>query len=68
MNHINIGDVVQNSRGWQGKVVDLTLHRRTGQIRLLVQYASRSEWENESGLTVAVRAAGGIDNGGDCGS
>ncbi len=52
---MNIGDIVVNSSGWQGKIIQF------GGERVLVQYASVSQWESRRLLYVVGSAATGAE-------
>ena len=47
------GDIVINALGWQGEVIKKSKSKRFG-VQVLVEYASRREWENILSLYVAA--------------
>jgi preprotein translocase subunit YajC len=52
---MKIGDTVINASGWQGEILKISPSPRFGDP-VLVQYASRREWETQGELVVAVSA------------
>jgi hypothetical protein len=52
---MNIGDLVVNANAWQGEILEISPSARFG-AQVLVQYASRREWENQADLYVVVSA------------
>jgi len=53
---IEVGDVVQNARGWQGKVLQVSQSKRFGR-QVLVLYASQRQWEDYSQLELMTKNA-----------
>lgn len=48
------GNIVVNAKGWQGRVEQIKKSKQFG-TQVLVQYATRREWENLLCLHVVVR-------------
>lgn len=58
MIQIEPGDIVQNPRGWQGRVLSVIAKDR----RVLVEYASRREWEGASSLFLMCKEKKDLKN------